>query len=60
MKVGDRVEVKDVPGTASFRGKQGEIMDAMNPDYEWAVLIDDTEDPDDTWGFNECELKVIS
>lgn len=58
MKVGDRVKVNY--GIKAFAGQQGRIVEPMLPDYQWAVLIDGTEDPTDTYGFNESELECLS
>lgn len=55
VNVGDRVRVKAT--TDVFAGQVGTVAAGMVPDYDWTVLLDGTDDPTDTYGFNADELE---
>jgi hypothetical protein len=59
MKIGDRVKIKDV-GAKAFNWRRGTIVARMQPDYDWAVLLDGTADTNDEYGFNENEMEILA
>jgi hypothetical protein len=57
MGIGDRVKVKDV-GSKVFNGRAGIITARLQPNWDWAVLLDGTADTSDEYGFNTSELEL--